>query len=290
MAAPLGLLLLYQRPTRREALIAGLLLAWAAWGVIGAGDGFARFEGAWVCLLAGGVAIALLLRPPGEFPLVTGGLVAVAVAALAGAALVGWTAFSWGELRWLAEKHYGEQVRLILGVLAERLAPGGEASATMDALEQTADAAVQTVSTLLPALVLLQSLAALALAWTLYRVLAREPEGASLPSLREFRFNDHLVWGIVLAAVALVWPGREALRLVGGNLATFFGGLYVLRGLGVVAAMAASTGLSGPLMGLLAAFVTVFLLPLALLGALAFGVSDTWLDWRRRLAQRAKDV
>jgi len=235
------------------------------------------------------VLVALLLRPPGTFPLVSGGLVAVGTAALAGAVLIAVTTFSFGELRWLAEKHYGEQVRLILGVLSERLAPTGEASPTMVALEQTADAAVQAVSSLLPALVLLQSLAALALAWTLYRVFAREPEGSVLPTLREFRFNDHLVWGIVLAAIALVWPGRETVRLVGGNLATFFGGLYVVRGLGVVGAMAAAAGVSGPLMGLLAAFVTVFLLPIALLGALAFGVSDTWLDWRRRLAQRAKD-
>jgi hypothetical protein len=269
-------------------VIAGLLLAWVAWGIVGAGDGFARFEAAWVCLLAGGVAVALLVRPPGQHALIAGGLVAVAVAALAGATLLAVTASSWAELRWLAEKHYGDQVRLVLGALSQRLAPAGDESTLMVALEQTAAAVVLTVSRLLPALVLLQSLAALAFAWTLYRVVAREPEGVSLPSLREFRFNDHLVWGIVVAAVALVWPGHDALRLLGGNLATFFGGLYVLRGLGVVAAMAAAAGVTGPAAGLVAAVVTVFLPPIAVLGALAFGVSDTWLDWRRRLAQRVK--
>jgi len=270
-------------------MVAGLLLAWAVWGILTAGDGFSRFEGAWVCLLAGGVVIALLVRPPSQHPLISGGLLAVGLAGLAGATLIAVTAFSWGELRWLAEKHYGEQVRLVLGIVIDRFAPGGEATPALAALEESAAAAVGTVSMLLPALVLLQSLAALALAWSLYQSVAREPEGVSLPPLREFRFNDHLVWGVVLAAVALVWPGQAALRLLGGNMITFFGGLYVLRGLGVVAAMTAAAGVSGPLAGVLTVLISVFLLPIAVLAALAFGVTDTWLDWRRRLAHRPKD-
>jgi hypothetical protein len=108
-----------------------------------------------------------------------------------------------------------------------------------------------------------------------------------LPRLRDLRFSDHLIWGIVAALALLVWPGRDALQLTGGNVGVFFGSLYVLRGLGVVTALAAAAGMTGPLVGLAAALATVFLLPLALLGALALGVSDTWVDWRT-LARRTK--
>jgi hypothetical protein len=73
---------------------------------------------------------------------------------------------------------------------------------------------------------------------------------------------------------------------VGGNLATFFGGLYVIRGLGITAALAAAAGVGGPFAALLAGLVTVFLLPVALFGVLALGVTDTWIDWRRLASRR----
>ena len=140
---------------------------------------------------------------------------------------------------------------------------------------------------MLPALVLLQSVAALAAAWALYRRVARDPEGTPLPALREFRFSDHLIWGVVAALVALVIPGISALRAVGLNLAVFFGGLYVARGMGVLAALAAVGGFGGPLAVLFVLLVTLFLLPLAAFAALAMGVTDTWVDWRK-LARSAK--
>ena len=66
VAAPLGLMLLFQRPERRESLIAGALLGLAAWSALGPADAFGRFEGAWVCLLTGGTAIALAVHRPGR--------------------------------------------------------------------------------------------------------------------------------------------------------------------------------------------------------------------------------
>ncbi len=287
VAAPLGLLFAFQRPGRREAFFAALLLGMAAWSVTHAEPGFDRFAAAWVCLLAGGTAVALTLWPPGSRPLVATGLLAVGAAALAAVTLVGVTSFSWAELRWLTEHHYGAQMRLVLGLMA-RSAQGLEgAGELVTNVEATGLSVVKAVGLLLPGLVLLQSVAALTAAWALYRALARHPEGDPLPRLREFRFSDHLIWGVVLALVALVLPGAGAVRSIGGNLATFFGGLYVARGVAVVAALAATAGVGGPLAVLFALVFTALLLPVAMFAALALGVTDTWVDWRR-LAAKAK--
>jgi hypothetical protein len=108
-----------------------------------------------------------------------------------------------------------------------------------------------------------------------------------LPRLREFRFSDQLIWGVVLALIALVLPGQQVLHLVGGNLAMFFGGLYMVRGLGIVAAIAAAAGIGGPIVAILASVVSVLLWPLVIPGALALGLTDTWVDWRK-LASKAR--
>jgi len=288
VAAPLGLMLLLQRPERRESLIAGALLGLVAWSVVSPADGFGRFEGAWVCLLTGGTAIALALHRPGR-SLVGSGLLAVGTAAVAGALLVLVTPFSFAELRWVAERHYGVQARLLLEAMNRAVATGGGdgGGELLQTMELTLNEMVSAVSRLMPALVLLQSLAALAAAWALYRWLARHPEGEPLPRLREFRFSDHLIWGVVLALIALVLPGASAIRELGGNLAAFFGGLYVVRGLGIVAALAAAAGLGGPFAALVASFAAIFLMPLVMFGALALGVLDTWVDFRKMTVKKA---
>ena len=281
VAAPLGLMLLFQRPERRESLIAGALLGLAAWSALGPADAFGRFEGAWVCLLTGGTAIALAVHRPGR-SLVGSGLLAVATAAAVGALLVVVTPFSFAELRWLAERHFGLQARVLLETMNRGAAAGGaESGELLQAVEIAFNQMVALVSQLLPGLVLLQSMAALAAAWALYRWLARHPEGEPLPTLREFRFDDHLIWGVVLALVALVLPGASAVRDLGSNLAAFFGGLYVMRGLGIVAALAAAIGMTGLPAALMVIFAVVFLAPFLVLGALALGVLDTWVDFRR---------
>jgi hypothetical protein len=289
VAAPLALLLLFQRPARREAALAGALLAFTVWSIVGTRDDFGRFEGAWVCLLAGGVAVTLGFRAQeARGRLVSVGLYAVATAAAAGVLLIGVTPFSWNELFWLATRHYSMQARLVLELLASQLQGAAGGPELLQTIEATLDQMVALVVRLLPALVLLQSMAALAAAWALYRWIVRHPEGDPLPALRDFRFSDHLIWGVVLALITLVFPGVETLHLIGGNLAAFFGGLYVVRGLGIVAAIAAAAGVGGPFVALAASVLTIFLMPLVMFGALALGVTDTWVDWRK-LALKAKN-
>jgi len=52
-------------------------------------------------------------------------------------------------------------------------------------------------------------------------------------------------------------------------------------------AAAAAGGFGGPLVALLVVFVTLFLMRVAALTALALGLTDTLVDWRRRLARAA---
>ena len=115
----------------------------------------------------------------------------------------------------------------------------------------------------------------------LYFVTDGWAEPAALPPLsrlREFRFNDQLVWGLVVGITLLVLPAFGDLREAGINLIVFFGALYLLRGFGVLIWFLAPRGLA---MALLVG-MAVLLPPLVGAAALWFGLGDTWFDWRSR--------
>jgi hypothetical protein len=148
---------------------------------------------------------------------------------------------------------------------------------------------------LLPALLALESLAALALGWALYTRMSPQQIGPPLGKLKEFRFSDQLVWGVAVGGTLLMLPAFEEGRNAGLNLLLFFGLLYLVRGFGVMAWMT-----SGRRKILLGAFITAFLIFViapaigalllalliwAMLGtAMVLGLGDTWLDWRSRPA------
>jgi len=129
-----------------------------------------------------------------------------------------------------------------------------------------------------PALLALESLAALALAWAAYHRLGRTRLGAPLAPFREFRFNDQLVWGLIVGLTVVFLPTLAGLRAAGSNLLVFFGALYALRGLGVLAWFLAP----GPLASALAVGAVMLFWPILLVAALGLGLGDTWADWRRR--------
>jgi hypothetical protein len=133
-------------------------------------------------------------------------------------------------------------------------------------------------SRLFPSLPALESLAVLALAWGLYHRVSRSRIGPRLAPLKEFRFNDQLVWGLVAGITAVAVPTLTAFRVVGLNLLVFFGALYALRGLGVLTWFFAP----GRLMVALTIGLAIFMWPLIGVFALGIGLGDTWLDWRSR--------
>lgn len=132
-----------------------------------------------------------------------------------------------------------------------------------------------------PALLALESLAALALAWGLFHRISRTRVGPPLSRLRDFRFGDQLVWGLLVGIVLVVIPTLGALSGLGFNLIAFFGALYVLRGLGVLAWFMAERRLA------LAVLILLGILFTPAVGALALGLGlgDTWVDWRGRARQ-----
>lgn len=85
-----------------------------------------------------------------------------------------------------------------------------------------------------PALLALESLVALALGWATYHRLSRVRIGPPLSALRDVRFNDQLVWGLVVGVTVLLLPTLAEWRTVGANLVCFFGSLYAFRGAGVL--------------------------------------------------------
>ena len=142
---------------------------------------------------------------------------------------------------------------------------------------------------LFPSLLVLESLAALAIAWSVYHRLSRARLGPPLGQLREFRFNDQLVWGLIVGLTIVFLPTLASVRVVGRNLLVFFGALYALRGLGVLSffmapgalAITATVGFAMFLLPVLNAIAVLGFLFLAI-AAFGLGLGDTWADWRSR--------
>jgi hypothetical protein len=279
VVAPLAALLGVQRATRRDAMTAAGLAVLVVVLCAGPADSFDQLERAWLVLLTASLAIVLASGRAGGF--VTASLAAMGGAAGAAVFLASLTQLSWGKVVWLAEKHYGLQVSWLLARLSQ--APGG--ADLLRSLESSLALGVRIVSNLFPGLVLLQSFAALALAWALYHRVAQRPQGEPLGALAAFRFNDHLIWGVAGSLLVLVVPRLGWVNAVGGNMLVFFSGLYMVRGVAVLSAAAAAGIIGGPIAILAATIVTLFLMPVAALAALALGLTDTLMDWRRRLAR-----
>lgn len=154
-------------------------------------------------------------------------------------------------------------------------------SPSLQRLSEESEAELASIpkwSTLLvPALLALESLAAMGIGWALFHKMSPVPIGPALGKLRDFRFNDQLVWGVAVGASIFLLPAFEEGKNAGLNLLLFFGAIYMLRGIGILAWMSRTRMLTF----LLVALVLVFWpFPAAL--ALGLGLGDTWLDLRSR--------
>jgi hypothetical protein len=159
------------------------------------------------------------------------------------------------------------------------------AGTSLDDAVQTADSVVASLPgdavPYFPALLALESLAALALCWGLYHRISRTRLGEQLTALRDFRFSDHLVWGLIAGIMLVVLPVPAAWRGTGLNLLLFFGTLYAIRGLGVLAWYLEAAGAGALVITALAITAAILSAP-AVLALGLVGLGDTWLDWRHR--------
>lgn len=161
-----------------------------------------------------------------------------------------------------------------------------DSSPALQRLTQESEAQLAAIpkwsSLLVPALLALESLAALGLGWALFHRMSSVAIGPPLAKLRDFRFNDQLVWGVAVGASIFLLPAFEEGRNAGLNLLLFFGVLYTLRGMGILAWMSRTKVLTYML-------IALALVAWPLVAALAFGLGlgDTWLDLRTRAQAKA---
>lgn len=245
-----------------------------AFVVTGMRDEVWFLERAWA-LVAGGSFAALTVAVP-HWRLSSRALASVGLCVLAFALYLAPTAGGWAGVDWsIAGDIQAGYQNAIDGMALMR---GGQPldPAFVTSFLWLTDSTVHVY----PARLGLQTMAALALAWWIY---ARVVRGGRSPvgPFRDFRFNDHLVWLLVVAlGMIALRTGDDAAR-VGANVAVFMGGLYALRGLAV--AIFVNGGLSWFGAGLIA--LGVFLLaPVVVGSALLVGIVDTWLDLRARVS------
>lgn len=229
-------------------------------------------ERGWTIILGGCFAAVTLRWPERKF--LPRALLALAISG-AGA----WAALGLSPRRWA----------IIDGMVAARLRDG--VSTSLEALRVLRDGtplpgtvittvfqAAEWQSNLFPAMLGLSSLAALGTAWWIYVRLVRG-SGEGLGELRDFRFDDQLVWLLVAgAALFIVQPDGAAGR-VGLNLLAFMGALYALRGAGVAVTLTRGVSALG---WVLLALAFLLLAPFLFAAALLIGLSDTWMDIRAR--------
>lgn len=271
-ALPLAALLIASGPqsARTRGLAAGiggagvLLLVTTSGGALGAA------YAAWTVLCTGGfVAVVLSWRAP--FWQQASRAVAAAGVALAGLATALWGAGWSGQLAWEVTRSAQSATRLLRWA-------SPETHAALDGI-------AAFVGATFPAVLVLQGFAGLALGWQFHARLAERPLGGPLRPFREFRLGDVWVWGLVAAAA--VW--LLDLDVVAQNLAVVLGTLYLLQGAAVVVTFAATLGVSTAALIGWTALAAVLALPLLFIipGLWTLGVTDTWLEYRRRLAARA---
>jgi len=113
-----------------------------------------------------------------------------------------------------------------------------------------------------PGLLVLGSLAGLALAWQWHVRIAARPLGPALSAFREFRFGDQWVWGLVSAFLIWTVPRLAGLKWAAMNLGLVLGVLYLLRGTAVVVALAVTVGVPTWILVVGAVVAGVLIVPL----------------------------
>ncbi|MGH7560593.1 MAG: DUF2232 domain-containing protein [Gemmatimonadales bacterium] len=275
---PLGLLLLLSRPrTAREWfwIVTAVIGSWL-WLRAGSGLADEVIRASAVLLTGAFVTLALAWRGP-----VPGrALGAVVLAVLALAAWVRVLGLGSSEIVLAIEEQIRQRYQGLLD--AARRDPGS--SAELRALLQQLVAGAPGVARLYPGMLALLGIAGTSIAWRWYHRIAAAPVAPPPPPFRDFRFNDHLVWGaiVTLALVLVPVPGVPAVLVA--NVLLVWVGLYAARGAAVAATMLAPA--SVPLKAI-ASLLALLLAPFTLGLFVSMGLADTWLDIRGRLRRRA---
>lgn len=265
-------------------------IALAAWFLVtplGAESPYAAMARGWALILAGSFGLISLWNSSSPFlarALSTLGL-AIGTAFILAIATPGGI----DRVQTVANSEFARRSKQTVAILeAQAQSPANRARAaqtpgfaeTIERVESWLLAAPRLASVLVPSVLALESLAALALGWAVYQRVGQPKIGPQLSPLREFKFSDQLVWGVAVGATLLMLPAFQEGRNAGLNLMVFFGALYFLRGLGVLAWFSRRRAV------LVASLLILFFIPpllrVLVAAVVCIGLGDTWLDWRSR--------
>ena len=212
-----------------------------------------------------GSFLALRIWRPGPV-LARATVAAVDTAALA--AIGAWgLGLHWDIVRAELETDFQQAVTM---VTSGAVMPGGQ----MDQLRET----VAAMAAVYPGIAILGAMAGGVLASAVAWHITEGRTGAEPELFRNFRFNDHLIWGAILNLALVLVPLPAPFSDFAANAMVIWLGLYVARG----AAIAGFTAGLWPMpLKVSLALAAVLLLPYALGGLLLLGLADTWLDFRR---------
>lgn len=273
VAVPLAVLLLAFRSGRLSSALLAAGLAWLAFAPPGGSTTPLWYgERAWALITAAAFVVVTLLWSRAQLALraiiaVASGFAAFGLFGLfrpgALAKLDWWMA---SELRWTSR------------VIASWLT-GADADSLLGSISTRLGEMVELQVSLYPSLLALATVAALSVAWFVTVRLAGT-EGAVGP-LREFGFSDHFIWVAIGGLLLFLLPIGQLAARIGQNALAFMGGLYVLRGVAVLAWIVPAAALSS-WSGLFLAMAALLFYPIVIGFALVLGVSDTWLHLRNR--------
>lgn len=245
--------------------------------------GFWYLERGWG-LLAGGWFLGLVVLRPGL------GLTHRCIAAVTGAAATATAAFAirpewWRVLDWRVQERFMEGVDDTLRLLASVSAWTGADGTVPEAVRTSVYRNAEIQASLFPGLLALGTLAGLALAWWI-RSRMLEGERGTLGRIRDFRFDDRLIWAFIAGLLLVAIAAGGAWTRAGSNTLVFMGGLYALRGAAVLLFLNGGVSVLG---GVLIVIAMILMAPVFLGMALLVGLGDTWLDVRARTRAATTD-
>ena len=268
---PLALMLVTFGPRSvAAAVVVGVALIVAA---LGDRTGLWWFERGWALLLAG--AFVWLTDWRSDWGFVAKALAAVWLAATMAALIFVIRPEAWFDVNALMSGRASEAAASATRLL------GNRANDTVQALMERVVALQVAV---FPALLGVSSLAALGVVGTVHGWLG-DPH-TRFGQLRNFRFNDHLVWVWLVGLALILAPIGSSADRIGGNAVLFMGALYVVRGAAVVLSLTGGISVTA---GILGGLVALLIYPILLLLAgamLVVGLGDTWLNVRARARAR----